>query len=58
MYSYVAAVVAFTVGRSITMSDEAILAKIDPIVTSEIHIPRGWWWRTGVRSTFIKTLHF
>eukprot|EP00668_Euglena_longa_P028738 GGOE01036057.1.p1 GENE.GGOE01036057.1~~GGOE01036057.1.p1 ORF type:complete len:197 (-),score=38.74 GGOE01036057.1:253-816(-) len=47
LFSYVAAVIAFTVGKSVTMSDEAILAKIDPYVTSEVRVQRGAWWRAG-----------
>jgi|Transcript_64851 hypothetical protein len=47
MWSYLAATVAFIVGRSATMSDEALLARIDPYVLSEVTIPRGQWWRAG-----------
>lgn len=47
MWSYAAAIAAFVVGKSATMSDEAILAKIDPYVLTEPTVPRGAWWRAG-----------
>eukprot|EP00996_Jenningsia_fusiforme_P004108 NODE_4911_length_744_cov_44.047482_g4555_i0.p1 GENE.NODE_4911_length_744_cov_44.047482_g4555_i0~~NODE_4911_length_744_cov_44.047482_g4555_i0.p1 ORF type:complete len:186 (-),score=32.47 NODE_4911_length_744_cov_44.047482_g4555_i0:114-671(-) len=47
MFSYVWALTAFVVGRSATLSDEALLAKTEPYVLSEAVIPRGAWWRRG-----------
>eukprot|EP00994_Dinema_validum_P004200 NODE_2236_length_738_cov_128.629898_g1805_i0.p1 GENE.NODE_2236_length_738_cov_128.629898_g1805_i0~~NODE_2236_length_738_cov_128.629898_g1805_i0.p1 ORF type:complete len:187 (-),score=26.08 NODE_2236_length_738_cov_128.629898_g1805_i0:116-676(-) len=47
MTSYVAALTAFIVGRSATMSNEALLARTEPYVLTESYIPRGCWWRAG-----------
>eukprot|EP00995_Heteronema_vittatum_P007809 NODE_2967_length_720_cov_545.058122_g2094_i0.p2 GENE.NODE_2967_length_720_cov_545.058122_g2094_i0~~NODE_2967_length_720_cov_545.058122_g2094_i0.p2 ORF type:complete len:211 (+),score=98.08 NODE_2967_length_720_cov_545.058122_g2094_i0:67-633(+) len=47
MTAYLWAIAAFVVGRSATMSNEALLARVDPYVLTESFVPRGCWWRSG-----------
>ena len=47
MFSFIWGLAAFVIGRSATMSDEAIMARIDPYTLTETTVARGKWWRSG-----------
>eukprot|EP01004_Peranema_trichophorum_P009382 NODE_8124_length_707_cov_47.720890_g7505_i0.p1 GENE.NODE_8124_length_707_cov_47.720890_g7505_i0~~NODE_8124_length_707_cov_47.720890_g7505_i0.p1 ORF type:complete len:183 (-),score=14.90 NODE_8124_length_707_cov_47.720890_g7505_i0:106-654(-) len=57
MLAYASGAASFILFRSLTLSDEAILSRIDPYSASELVEPRGHWLRPGFLHKWQKKLH-